>query len=77
MCLLLALWNVVDCPFRAMDEFDVFMDSIARKDTIEALMETTRVMRDRQYIFITPHNLDGVAQSDDVRVHIIQAPRGN
>ena len=25
ICLLLALWDAMDVPFRALDEFDVFM----------------------------------------------------
>ena len=74
VCMLLSLWNVVDCPFRAMDEFDVYMDSMARKIAIETLMETTQSLNKRQYIFITPHNLDGVQSSDCVKVFKIKRP---
>ncbi|BFU25955.1 structural maintenance of chromosomes, putative [Entamoeba histolytica HM-1:IMSS-B] len=74
VCLLLALWNVVDCPFRAMDEFDVYMDSMARKVAIQTLMETTKSQNKRQYIFITPHNLDGVVSNDNVKVFKIKRP---
>ena len=74
VCLLLSLWNVVDCPFRAMDEFDVYMDSMARKIAIETLMETTQSLNKRQYIFITPHNLDGVKSSESVKVFKIKRP---
>ncbi|ELP95070.1 structural maintenance of chromosome protein, putative [Entamoeba invadens IP1] len=74
VCLLLSLWNVVDCPFRAMDEFDVFLDSVTRKVAINALMETATFNDRRQYIFITPHNLDGVQSSDSVHVFMINRP---
>ncbi|ELP93381.1 structural maintenance of chromosomes protein, putative [Entamoeba invadens IP1] len=75
VCLLLSLWNVVDCPFRAMDEFDVYMDSISRKIAIETLMETVQSAGRRQYIFITPQNLDGVNSTDTVKVFMIRKPQ--
>jgi structural maintenance of chromosomes protein 6 len=31
LSLLIALGEAVECPFRVMDEFDVFMDAISRK----------------------------------------------
>ncbi|EKE41448.1 structural maintenance of chromosomes protein [Entamoeba nuttalli P19] len=74
VCLLLSLWNVVDCPFRAMDEFDVYMDSMARKIAVQALMESTQSSNKRQYIFITPHNLDGVISTDAVKVFMMKQP---
>ncbi|KAL7719677.1 RecF/RecN/SMC N-terminal domain-containing protein [Entamoeba marina] len=74
VCLLLALWNVVDCPFRAMDEFDVYMDSAVRKKAIETLMKVTKNLKNRQYIFVTPHNIDSVTQDDNVKVFLLKRP---
>ncbi|EEP82116.1 conserved hypothetical protein [Uncinocarpus reesii 1704] len=37
ICLLLALWEAMGSPIRCLDEFDVYMDSMNRKLTIELL----------------------------------------
>lgn len=65
ICLLLALWEHMQVPFRALDEFgishdltisfraDVFMDAVNRKVSMELI---TKFGHDSgiQYIFITP-----------------------
>ena len=38
----LALGENVESPFRAMDEFDVFMDAVNRKISMDALIEFAR-----------------------------------
>lgn len=66
--LLLALWEAAECPIRCLDEFDVFMDSVNRDQTMKLLvsevrewrflltrqMETAKATDDRQFILITP-----------------------
>jgi chromosome segregation ATPase len=54
--LLLALWEAMENPFRAMDEFDVFMDSVNRQISIDLLIDAAREHKNRQFIFITPHD---------------------
>jgi peptidoglycan hydrolase CwlO-like protein len=56
IALLLALGESLETPFRVLDEFDVFLDPITRKLTIDSLikMATGKEMRHRQFIFITP-----------------------
>ena len=39
--LLLALGHVIESPFRIMDEYDVFMDEILRKKTVDELQKHT------------------------------------
>ena len=42
-------------PFRAMDEYDVFMDDVNRKLSTETLLQFAWDQRDkRQYILLTP-----------------------
>lgn len=56
VALLLALWEAMECPFRALDEFDVFMDSVNRNISIRILIEAAREHKQRQFIFISPHD---------------------
>lgn len=74
--LLLSLWNTMECPFRAMDEFDVFMDSVNRKMSMDLLLDCSRQMGDKQFIFITPHSTSGIPRSRDVVIKRLKPPRG-
>lgn len=53
VCLLLSLWPFTNSPFKILDEFDVFMDSLNRKKVIEMLFKYFRNC-DEQIILITP-----------------------
>ena len=53
VCLINALWNVQQPPFRCLDEWDVFLDLYARKQ-IEAMLVETAFETDKQYFFISP-----------------------
>ena len=54
-CLLYALWHHVQCPFRGVDEWDVFLDHQARAD-MERLMYDNVKRDDHQYFFISPQD---------------------
>jgi chromosome segregation ATPase len=41
VALLLALWSAMEVPFRALDEFDVYMDAINRKISIKLLVDVS------------------------------------
>lgn len=56
--LLLSLWDVMECPFYCVDEFDVFMDAINRQAATSLLVQGAQAMSTRQFIFITPLSLD-------------------
>jgi len=55
------MWNTIgesiECPFRVMDEFDVFMDSVNRNMTLQLLIDTAKMDRKKQFIFVTPNDL--------------------
>eukprot|EP00026_Physarum_polycephalum_P000990 Phypoly_transcript_00991.p1 GENE.Phypoly_transcript_00991~~Phypoly_transcript_00991.p1 ORF type:complete len:1091 (-),score=239.01 Phypoly_transcript_00991:83-3355(-) len=72
--LLLALWEAMETPFRAMDEFDVFMDAVNRRLSIEMLTEAGREHKHRQFLFISPHDTSHIPQSSEVRVIRMRPP---
>ena len=53
VCLINALWNVQPPPLRCLDEWDVFLDAVARKD-VETMLVSTALRSGYQYIFISP-----------------------
>jgi len=75
--LLLALWETMELPFCAMDEFDVFMDAVNRQISIEMLLQTGERHRHRQFIFITPQNPSAIRTSSIVRIFKMPEPERN
>lgn len=57
VALLLALGKSTECPFRIMDEFDVFMDSVNRDMTLQLLVDAAKMEDKKQFIFVTPNNI--------------------
>lgn len=76
LSLLFALGHVSECPFRLMDEYDVFMDEGARKLTLDMLMEYALKVeqKGRQFIIITPNNLNHVKTNSKVKIIQMQPP---
>eukprot|EP01105_Mastigella_eilhardi_P019494 TRINITY_DN4588_c0_g1_i5.p2 TRINITY_DN4588_c0_g1~~TRINITY_DN4588_c0_g1_i5.p2 ORF type:complete len:506 (-),score=134.86 TRINITY_DN4588_c0_g1_i5:54-1571(-) len=72
---LLALWEAMEAPFRAMDEFDVFMDAVNRQISIHTLLESTQLHKNRQFIFITPHDLGMLKNTTDVKILKLARPQ--
>jgi len=54
MCLILSLWNSFHTPFRALDEWDVYLDPVNRKRISNQLLNITLEKEGTQYIFISP-----------------------
>ncbi len=80
LALLLALGAGHDCPFRVMDEFDVFMDEVNRDLAIMELIDfgTEGPGHDKQFILLTPQNLTKkITPTPRVRVFKVDPPRGN
>lgn len=50
----LALGECMSSPIRAMDEFDVFMDSVNRDISMKLLITCCSQTKNRQFIFLTP-----------------------
>lgn len=51
---ILALGEWTESPFRAMDEFDVFMDAINRRIATQTLLEFAREKAELQFVLLTP-----------------------
>jgi structural maintenance of chromosomes protein 6 len=75
LCLLMALGHVVECPFRLMDEYDVFLDQISREITLKEIQKYAlgKEQKGRQFIVLTPQSLDSVVTTNEVRVHRIRS----
>lgn len=74
VCLLLALWHAMYSPFRALDEFDVFMDAANRRLAMKLMLENARsIGGNSQYILITPQSLKNV-EGPDVRIIKMKDP---
>ncbi|XP_052255864.1 structural maintenance of chromosomes protein 6-like isoform X2 [Dreissena polymorpha] len=73
ICLILALWKSMECPFRCLDEFDVFMDMVNRRISMEILMNTAKEAKDRQFIFLSPLNMSNLGISSN-RMRIFEMP---
>ncbi|KAJ0396372.1 hypothetical protein ATCC90586_004067 [Pythium insidiosum] len=73
--LLLALGESIECPFRVMDEFDVFMDSVNRDMTIQLLVEAAKKDGKKQFIFVTPNDLSALRKDPMVKIQKMDPPR--
>jgi structural maintenance of chromosomes protein 6 len=75
MCLLLALGEFLETPFRILDEFDVFLDGATRKLTIQMLIHLAKTkMEHRQFIFITPQDLSGITPDPQLKILKLKPP---
>ncbi|KAF0980220.1 hypothetical protein FDP41_013434 [Naegleria fowleri] len=74
---LLAIWELVDTPFRAVDEFDVFMDSMYRKTAMDLILETAKEKHhSKQLILITPQDVSIVKKDPEfLKIIKLQPPK--
>ena len=54
---IMALWEAMESPFRCLDEFDVFMDLMNRRISMQLMLEGAETMQTRQFIFLTPQDM--------------------
>lgn len=73
--LLLALGESIECPFRVMDEFDVFMDAVNRDMTIQLLVRAAKKDGKKQFIFVTPNDLSALRRDPMVKIQKMNPPR--
>lgn len=74
LALLLALGECLETPFRVMDEFDVFLDPVARKTALETMISVAKEYEHRQFIFITPQDLSSIRTDSKLQIHKMPDP---
>ncbi|KAK9075200.1 hypothetical protein SSX86_003521 [Deinandra increscens subsp. villosa] len=74
LCFALALHEMTEAPFRAMDEFDVFMDAVSRKISLDTVVDFA-ISQGSQWIFITPHDISMVKNDERIKKQQMAAPR--
>ncbi|KAJ3607116.1 hypothetical protein NHX12_026630 [Muraenolepis orangiensis] len=57
VCFVLSLWAITEAPFRCLDEFDVFMDMVNRRISMDMMLKIAKAQRFRQFIFLTPQSM--------------------
>jgi chromosome segregation ATPase len=77
LSLLLAIGESLETPFRVMDEFDVFLDPVARKIAMENLVRVAKEMGHRQFIFITPQDVSNLKTDPQLRIFKMNPPKRN
>lgn len=68
ICFVMALWQVMECPFYMLDEFDVFMDAFNRKTSQMALMAHAKRFTQNQFVLFTPLDLGELPEREDACV---------
>lgn len=77
LSLLLAIGESLETPFRVMDEFDVFLDPVARKIAMVNLVRVAKEMGHRQFIFITPQDVSNLKTDPQLRIFKMNPPKRN
>jgi chromosome segregation ATPase len=78
LCFIMAMNELSECPFCCLDEWDVFMDVVHRKVSLDKMMQYTQQHREKQFILITPLDLGNIVAGPLVRIHrcVFIAPPG-
>ena len=73
----LSLNESSDSPFCALDEWDVFMDAVARKVSLDKMMEYAEEHKEKQFILITPQDISAVKPNAYVTIQKLKPARQN
>ena len=65
MCLIAALWENMNPPFRALDEWDVFLDALNRKSISRTLLNFGLKHDENQFFFISPQGAGDIKEDVD------------
>ncbi|XP_071439189.1 structural maintenance of chromosomes protein 6-like [Hetaerina americana] len=65
---ILSMWEALELPFYALDEFDVYMDNANREITLDLLITHGLDKKDYQFVFLTPQPINPSLQSDEIHI---------
>ncbi|XP_052405470.1 structural maintenance of chromosomes protein 6 [Carassius gibelio] len=74
VCFVLSLWAITDAPFRALDEFDVYMDMVNRRISMDMMLKIAASQRYRQFVFLTPQSMSSLPANSLIRILRLSDP---
>uniref|UniRef100_A0A4W6DDM7 Structural maintenance of chromosomes protein 6 n=1 Tax=Lates calcarifer TaxID=8187 RepID=A0A4W6DDM7_LATCA len=74
VCFVLSLWAITEAPFRCLDEFDVYMDMVNRRISMDMMLKVAAGQRYRQFIFLTPQSMSTLPESKIIRILRLKDP---
>lgn len=74
VCFVLSLWAITEAPFRCLDEFDVFMDMVNRRISMDMMLKVAGSQRYRQFIFLTPQSMSSLPETRLIRILRLKDP---
>ncbi|XP_074847396.1 structural maintenance of chromosomes protein 6 isoform X2 [Carettochelys insculpta] len=74
VCFILSLWSIAESPFRCLDEFDVYMDMVNRRISMDMMLKMADSQRHRQFILLTPQSMSSLPTSSLIRILRMQDP---
>ncbi|XP_062323272.1 structural maintenance of chromosomes protein 6-like [Osmerus eperlanus] len=74
VCFVLSLWAIAEAPFRCLDEFDVYMDMVNRRISMDMMLKVAASQRHRQFIFLTPQSMSSLSVNHLIRILRLNDP---
>ncbi|CAL8392025.1 unnamed protein product [Arctogadus glacialis] len=74
VCFVLSLWAITEAPFRCLDEFDVYMDMVNRRISMDMMLKIADSQRYRQFVFLTPQSMSSLPESNFIRILRMKDP---
>uniref|UniRef100_A0A671LU19 Structural maintenance of chromosomes protein 6 n=1 Tax=Sinocyclocheilus anshuiensis TaxID=1608454 RepID=A0A671LU19_9TELE len=74
VCFVLSLWAITEAPFRALDEFDVYMDMVNRRISMDMMLKVAASQRYKQFIFLTPQSMSSLPVNSLIRILRLKDP---
>ncbi|XP_048453072.1 structural maintenance of chromosomes protein 6-like [Rhincodon typus] len=74
VCFILSLWDTMESPFCCLDEFDVYMDMVNRRISIDLILRVADSIKCDQFFFFTPLTTSFLPEGNQLRVLHLQDP---
>lgn len=74
VCFVLSLWAITEAPFRCLDEFDVYMDMVNRRISMDMMLKVAAGQRYRQFVFLTPQSMSSLPESKLINILQLKDP---